>query len=122
MGDYVSDVKCTLSATGRRDVSGLNIVINGEGIVLYTDQKPSSNITVSDLTSGLGKMTFKAKNYEKDTSASVTIAVDGGTVLDKKKISGLTDVSVDINNATAKTFVITSVGRVAIDDLAWTSK
>ena len=122
MSDYVSDWKFTLIATGRRDLNGLNIVINGEGIVLYTDQKPSSNITVSDLTSGLGKMTFKAKNYEKDTSASVTIAVDGGTVLDKKKISGLTDVSVDINNATAKTFVITSVGRVAIDDLAWTSK
>ena len=122
MSDYVSDLKFTLIATGRRDLNGLNIVINGEGIVLYTDQKPSSNITVSDLTSGLGKMTFKAKNYEKDTSASVTIAVDGGTVLDKKKISGLTDVSVDINNATAKTFVITSVGRVAIDDLAWTSK
>ena len=92
--------------------------------LLRTDDKSTSKITVSNLDHGLGKVVFNYNGYD---TGSLTITPTGGTssaqtvsITETKQVFSSGDIVFD--DASATGFVITSKGRIGVDDLSWTSQ
>lgn len=113
----------SLTAVGATDFSNTfkDYIISGKySVILRTDSKPESKIEVTGIEHGVGVVAFKAKAYDN----SVTLSVVCGGKKDDQKLSketGVREISITCNDESATGFEITSVGRVSVDDLSWTT-
>ena len=106
-----------VSANCRADMG--NYSIDGQGCILRTDKNSGSMIVVSKISGGIDTVSLDAKGWD---AGSISITV-GETVYGPQSVSKDSQSALEfaIQNATATSFTVTSVKRIAVDNLEWTT-
>ena len=111
----------SLSVTGRLNLTNgtADYSISGKGILISLPKNSASGVFVTKLKNGIGTVTFDTKGWD-DASVYLEVGNNKTDPQDSAKNTKKT-LSFTVNNPSADKFTIRSDGRVAIDNLQWTS-
>lgn len=119
--DYLIDAVGRTNLSNTENGTTTDYSIDGNGIIIRTAKDPSSRITLSQLTKGVGMVGFDAFGWDSGNVVVTLVGTDEEiSTTQTIKAGQRIRPQLEFNNTKATAFMITSMGRIVIDNLAWT--